>query len=355
MPAAREALRRALAPLALLAALLPGCAKKAPPSGGPPDLEKPRVVATVPDSGAASVGRDGPLTVTFSEGMEPRVTGESVELAPRVPIRQRRWSGRTLTLELAEPLAANRTYMMFVSGTARDRHGNPMTVGATVPFTTAAAFPAGRIEGAITARGFAAGGTAIWCYEASRAGVPDSTARDFDAVGVAGENGEFAIPGLAAPGRYRLWAFADLNANRSFEPDRDVLAPADTLIELAAERPVVRGLRLTVTNPRATAKVTGAVLDTLRDSVGVIRIIAHSERDTMRRILVEAGPALGFEFRLDPGPWTLQAWRDLDRNRSWNLDREPASEVRLVEVGPADEITDLVLVLLRPPGVRSSP
>ena len=350
----RSRIARALA-LGLLLVALGACAKKGPPSGGPPDLIRPLVIETTPDSGAAGVARTGPVRITFSESMEPRVTGESVELAPRVTIRQRRWSGRTLTLELGDTLAADRTYTLFVSGTARDRHGNAMTVGKTVPFTTAAVFPAGRIDGTITARGFQVVGTYLWCYEASRTGVPDSTARDFDAVGVADDAGKFTIPGLLAPGRYRLWAFADLNENRSFEPDRDVLAAADTLIELTADRPLATGLAIRVTNPRATARLAGAVLDTLGDSLGVVRVIAHSERDTMRRILVDVGSENGFEFQLEAGPWSLQAWRDLDRDKLWDLDEEPASDALLVELGPADEQKGVVLVLLRPPGVRSSP
>ena len=341
-----------LAPLLLLAV---SCAKKAPPSGGPPDLERPRVLETVPDSGTAGVDRTGPISVTFSEAMEPRVSGESVELSPRVDIRQRRWNGRTLTLVLADTLARDRTYTLFVSGTARDRHGNPMTVGRTVPFTTAASFPLGRIEGTIEARGFEVAGTYLWTYDASRTGVPDSTARDFDAIGVADDKGVFQIPGLDAPGRYRLWAFADLNDNRSFEPDKDVLAAADTTITLTAERPSATGIKLRVTNPRATARVAGAVLDSLGDSLGTIRVIAHSERDTTRRLLVDVSRDNGFEFQLEAGPWSLQAWRDLDKDKTWDIDEEPASDVQVVEVGPADELKGVVLVLLRPPGVRSGP
>lgn len=350
-----NAIRPVHGALLVLLMLAAGCAKKGPPSGGPPDVDRPRVLESDPDSGAAGVAVGGPIRITFTEPMEPRVTAESAELAPRVAIRQRRWNGRMLTLELGESLAVNRTYTLFLSGTARDRHGNPMSVGRTVPFTTGAEFPAGRLEGKIEARGFTAAGTYLWSYEAARTGVPDSTARDFDAIGVANERGEFAIPGLPVPGRYRLWAFADLNANRSFEPDHDVLAPADTTIELTPGRPVGAGLLLRITNPRATARVAGAVLDTLGDSLGLIRVIAHSESDTLRRLLVEAGSRNGFEFLLEAGVWTLQAWRDLDRDKQWDLDEEPASDDLRIEVGPADELKDVVLVLRKPPGVRSSP
>src|SRR5206468_751100 len=142
-----------------LALALASCAKKAPPSGGPPDIEPPRVVGSDPDSGASGVPRDARLSITFSEGMEPRSTGESVALAPRVPVRQQRWTGRTLTLALAETLRHDQTYTLFVGGGARDRHGNALGAGAAIVFSTAATFPTGLIAGTIEARGFAAAGT----------------------------------------------------------------------------------------------------------------------------------------------------------------------------------------------------
>src|SRR5262249_41095896 len=85
---------------------MPACgrARRAPPSGGPPDVTPPKVVASVPDSGAARVGRTDPLVITFSEPMEPRSTSDAVSIVPYVPIKQRRWSGRTLTVVPAESL-----------------------------------------------------------------------------------------------------------------------------------------------------------------------------------------------------------------------------------------------------------
>ena len=343
--------------IALGAALVlaSGCAKKGPPSGGPPDLVPPRVVSTVPDSGAAGVALDAALSITFSEGMEPRVTGESVELAPRVTIRQRRWSGRTLTIVPGEALKPNQTYTLFVSPTARDRHGNDMLTGATIAFSTAAAFPAGEISGTVKARGFDASGTYLWCYDAQRTAGPDSTARDFDALGLTDATGHFSIPGLVVPARYRLWAFADLNGNRSFEPDRDVLVPADTVLDLTAEQPRISAVTISVVNPAAPARVSGTVLDTLADSLGMVRVQATLESDSTRRIVQDVGPSGAFDFALPAGSWRLQAFRDLDRNRVWKAGEEPASESVHLLLGPADELKSQVLVLRRAPGVPSPP
>ncbi|MCC6652188.1 MAG: Ig-like domain-containing protein, partial [Candidatus Eisenbacteria bacterium] len=81
----------AAAAFALLLAAA-GCAKKGMPTGGPPDLDPPRILTVSPDSGAAAVPLDASIVLTFTEDMEPRGTGSAVELAPPVEIRQRRWS-----------------------------------------------------------------------------------------------------------------------------------------------------------------------------------------------------------------------------------------------------------------------
>jgi len=339
--------------LLLLALICPlaSCAKRGPPSGGPPDLEPPRVVSTFPDSGAARVPRDARISITFSEGMEPRSTNESVSLAPPVEILRQRWSGRTLTLELAQPLAPSHTYTLIIGGQAHDRHGNAFGAGATVVFSTADTFPAGVIAGRVDARGFEARGTSLWCYDVGRGHAPDSTARDFDAIGFADAKGSFRVGGLTVPGRYRLWAFADLDGNRSYEPSRDILDPVDTTFALDPGHPHVEGLTLRVINPRAPARVKGAVLDTLGDTEGVVRVFAVSEADTTKRIVTDVENEGGFHLELEPGLWWLRAYRDRDKNRLWNRGEEPASEVLGIRVQPADDIKDVVLVLQRPRGV----
>jgi uncharacterized protein (DUF2141 family) len=337
--------RRRLAPLLLLA-LAAGCARKQPPSGGPPDLEPPSVLAVTPDSGATGVPRTTHPTVEFSEGMDPRTATLAVEIAPAVDIKTRRWSGRKLTLVLGDSLRANQTYTLFVGTDARDRHNNPLRAGRAVPFTTAREFPPGIISGEVVARGFAAPGTYLWCYPEGK--HPDSTARDFEAVGLAGESGAFRITGLHVPGRYRLWAFADLNHNHSFEPDKDLLAPAETTLALTAGQAVAFGIRLRVLNPRAPGRVKGAVLDSLGDARGTLRLIVASEADTSRRLLYDVDPAGAYEFGWDPGTYRVRAFRDLDRNKSWKRDEEPGSDEIEAHVVPGDTLALPTLVLVRP-------
>ncbi len=333
----------ALPALALLVCALASCARKAPPSGGPPDIVPPVIVSSDPDSAQARVPLDAPLAITFSKSMEPVSTGDAVSLAPRIAFRQRRWSSHTLTLVLQEAMRPNQTYTLFVGPSARDRHGNNLVLGRAIVFSTADTFPPGVIEGKIDARGFPVAGTYLWCYRGAR--QPDSTARDFDALGLADEQGRFSIPGLPVPGSYHLWAFADLNRNRSYEPDKDVLAPADTTIQLTPGQPVARDLLIRAVNPRAPGHVRGIVLDPTGDTLGVLRVVAVAQEDSTRRVLVDVDRKGTFDLQLAAGIWVVRAWRDEDRNRAWRTDVEPASELERYELAPAQEINDVHLTL----------
>jgi hypothetical protein len=336
--------------LALLAALA-GCAKKGPPTGGPPDLEPPRVVSTSPDSGAAGVPTHARVAVTFSEGMEPRSTGAALEFAPPLLVQQQRWSGNTVTLVLKDTLRADHTYTLYVGAGARDRHGNPLVESRAVVFTTAPTFPPGAIAGHVDAVGFKAGQTSLWLYRGSR--LPDSTARDFDALGVADSKGDFRVSGLGA-GPWRVWGFADLNHNRSFEPASDLLVMADTVLTITAEHPEVSGLVLHMLNPKAPGRFAGSVLDTVSDHSGVARLIVTSLADTTRRVSYEIPESGGFDLQWEKGTYRVRAYRDLDRNKAWKRDTEPASDEIEVTIEPGGELTGVTFVLKRP-GAEGTP
>lgn len=338
--------RRLLGSAALLLVLAAGCARKQAPSGGPPDLEPPVVLSVLPDSGATAVDRTGHMTVEFSEGMDPRSASLAVEIAPRVEVRSRRWNGRKLTLVLADSLRANQTYTLFVGTDARDQHGNSLRAGRAVPFTTALEFPAGLIAGDVLATGFPAPGTYLWCYPEGK--KPDSTARDFEAVGLAGETGAFRVTGLHVPGRYRLWAFADLNHNHSFEPEHDLLVAAETTLVLTASQPVASGIELRVVNPKAPGHVKGTVLDSLQDARGSVRLIVASVSDTTRRLLYDIDPSGAYDFSWDPGVYRVRAFRDIDKNKIWKRDEEPASDEIEVHVLPGGMLELPTFVLARP-------
>jgi len=210
--------------LLFLVVLLAGCARKLPPTGGPPDVSSPTLQATEPDSGTTGVPRDAVVRLVFSEPMDRASVGQNVVVGPGVRNLRAKWlNGRTLELAPDGPLPADATLTLIVPPGARDVRGNALDRVFTAHFTTAGAFPPGEIAGTVVGRGLTPDGVYVWAYRDDLGHVPDSTAFDMDALGQAHGGGHFTLPGLPVPGTYRLFAFVDRNRNRSFEPAIDLL------------------------------------------------------------------------------------------------------------------------------------
>ena len=345
--------------LLLLAALLAGCARKLPPTGGPPDISPPTLQATEPDSGATGVPRDGVVRLVFSEAMDRASVGQNVVVGPGVRGVRAKWvNGHTLALEPDGPLPEDRTLVVIVPPEARDVRGNALDRVFTAHFTTGAAFPPGEIEGTVQGRGVNADGVYIWAYRDDLGHVPDSTAFDMDALGQAHGGGRFTLPGLPVPGTYRLFTFVDRNRNRSFEPTMDLLSRSDSLVALSADAPRAADVRLFAVDPEAVARVEGAVIDSLAPGTAALRVEARAvptgtaiAADRVPIVVIEVNEGR-FAGSLRSGRWRLVAWRDLDNDRT-RSPAEPVSAAAEVDLDPGEAEAPVTLVLQpAPPGTE---
>jgi hypothetical protein len=50
-------------------------------------------------------------------------------------------------------------------------------------------------------------------------------------------------------------------------------------------------------------------------------------------------------MQMPSGRWRLRAFRDVDGSRSWQPDRELASPERVLDLPPAADVKDLVLII----------
>lgn len=353
----------ALAAAAVMAAVLAaGCARKMPPPGGRPDLDPPRVLATVPDSGAVEVPRTTVFEVAFSEPMRWGDAERWFLTGPYVPARRVSGRDRVLRFEPAESLRAGQAYTLIVGAGAADERGNPVAGPRAIPFTTGGALPPGRIRGRIEARGHRATGVFVWAYREDLGHAPDSTARDFDALGVGDREGEYDLMGLPVPSRWRLLAFHDANLTLSFEPGVDHLTPLDSTVVLTDSAAVAEDVGLLSLDPAAPATVTGTVADTLAPSGAALRVLAEQiEILTGEPMKAGGQPAVGsvavqdgaFNVSLPAGRYRLRCYLDLNRNGRHDAQTEPVSEALDIKVRPGDQVTGLLLVA--PPGPAPPP
>lgn len=87
------------------------------------------------------------------------------------------------------------------------------------------------------------------------------------------------------------------------------------------------------------------MVDTISSQAGSLRLIVTSVADTTRRLLYEVPPSGSFDLRMDPGLYRVRAFRDLDRNRAWKRDTEPASIEVEVRIPPGGEVLGNTFVL----------
>lgn len=353
-------MRRLRLALLLVLVVAVGCARKLPPTGGPRDVAAPTLQATEPDSGATGVAPNAPLRLVFSEAMDRASVGENVVLGPGVRNLRAKWeNGRTLALVPDRPLGADRTFTVMIPPGARDVRGNALDRAFTVHFTTAAAFPPGRITGLVVGQGLAADGVYVWAYRDDLGRRPDSTSFDMDALGQARNGGQFDLPGLAVPGSYRLYTFADRNRNRSFEPGVDLLTRSDSLVALAADVPHATLVRIRAIDPEAVTRVEGVVIDSLAPGTADLRVEARGvpvdtaiAADRVPVVIVDVMNGR-FAGNLRSGRWRLVAFRDLDGDRT-RSPAEPVSAAVEIDVEPGGSVKEFTLVLQpAPPGTES--
>ena len=345
--------------LLLVVLLASGCARKLPPTGGPPDVSAPTLQASEPDSGRTSVPRDAIVRLVFSEPMDRASVGQSVVLGPGVRNATAKWlNGRTIELTPDGPLPEGRTITLIVPPDARDVRGNPLDRVFTAHFTTAAAFPPGEIAGTIVGRGLSPGGIYVWAYRDDLGHAPDSTAFDMDALDRSQSGGHFTLPGLPVPGTYRLFAFVDRNRNRSYEPTIDLLSRSDSLVALSPDAPRAADVRLIATDPEAVARVEGTVIDSLAPGNASLRVEARGvptgtaiAADRVPIVVIDVTEGR-FAGSLRSGRWRLVAWRDLDNDRA-RSPAEPVSAAAEVDLDPGEAEAPVTLVLQPAPGTES--
>jgi hypothetical protein len=144
--------------LALGALLLgAGCARMAPPPGGPPDRSPPQLVATFPESVAVLEDFDDWVVLEFNEvideGGQPNMgsgTGELerlVLLSPDTLVPRISWRRRAIGIRPREGWQPNTTYRIELAPGLQDLRGNVLSTGAVVTFTTGGPLPTTVVSG----------------------------------------------------------------------------------------------------------------------------------------------------------------------------------------------------------------
>ena len=211
--------------ISVLVALLLGCAKVGPPTGGPVDKEPPRILSHYPESDALAVARDTEVEIVFSELMNREQTEAALFTSPAGPL-QLSWHGSRL--RIAMPLAEERTYVLTVGTGARDLRGNALTESFTLAFATGLQLDQGLVRGRVYQDHQPVAGAHVWAYDlATFSGEVGLDEPSYQTQSGADGGYEFAH---LAPGHYRVLAFRDANRNALPDADEWLALPASSAV-----------------------------------------------------------------------------------------------------------------------------
>lgn len=258
--------------LSLLAILLLHCARQVAPPGGPEDKTPPRILSVSPRPDSTRVGRDTRLLFTFSEKVDRKSFQDALFISPSPNLSSPgeeafrfKWRGREVEVSFTDSLRAQRTYVVTLGTDVRDLRNNRMAGAFTFAFATGDSLDRGEINGRV----FAAkpSGILILAYIIENGREPNPAKDVADYFTQIGESGEFKLSALA-PGKYRVFALGDRDADRLYLRGEETLGVPTHDIELR----------------HATSSATNAPLsfrlvleDTLRPMLAAVSALSRNQ------------------------------------------------------------------------------
>lgn len=202
-------MRRLIVLLVLIA-----CAQQGFPPGGPPDKDPPKLLKTVPDSGARNVSLKE-VNLQYDEVLNERPGGASslsqlVLISPRDGMPRVGWHRSRLSVRGRKDWKANTTYTVTVLPGISDLRGNADKSGFQLVFSTGPEIAGASVSGAVFdwAAGHPAPNALIEAIS-----HPDSTVY----IGRADSLGRFTVAHLPA-GSFTVYGWIDANNNQDRDP-----------------------------------------------------------------------------------------------------------------------------------------
>lgn len=207
--------------------LFVACASMGTPDGGPYDEEPPVLMEAKPAIGATNV-KTGKITLDFDENIKLVNAFEKVIVSPpQKEMPEIKSSAKRVTVQLMDSLIPNVTYSIdFGDAIADNNEGNPYEDFAYY-------FSTGDVVDTLAVSGTVLNAEDLEPIKGVVVGLhsclEDSafTKLPFERVSRTDSKGHFVIKGIA-PGKYRVYALADVNNNNIFDQKSEQLAFMDT-------------------------------------------------------------------------------------------------------------------------------
>jgi len=221
------------------------CAVQVPPSGGPVDTIPPSIVETSPSDGETMVPIDSDFLITFSEAMDRESVQSALFISPTSQSEhQYSWKRNSLKITFSEPLnpaKRDRTYIIRIGSSAKDRHNVALERTFTSAFSTGETIDNGMIPGKVFSdkEGADVQGAAnavIRAYKLDETSDPNPILFEGDYITQADGEGNFQLTHLSS-GTYRVFAITNDDKDISFSitTDRIGMPPGDITLDVDEE------------------------------------------------------------------------------------------------------------------------
>ena len=235
-----------LAAVAALLLMLSACARMGNPDGGWFDEQPPRVVGSMPKEQSIGIGNKK-ITIFFDEYIKLDNPSEKVVISPpQLEQADIRTQGKRITVELKESLKPNTTYTVDFSDAISDNNeGNPMG-NYTFTFSTGDHIDTLEVGGTVLEAENLEPikGILVGLYDIGD-GSSDFSATDtllrsapMQRVSRTDSRGRFHVKGVA-PGRYRVFALQDADANYVWNAKSEKVAFLHTVV-VPTSKPDIR-------------------------------------------------------------------------------------------------------------------
>jgi len=216
----------------LLAALLAAaaCARIAPPSGGPEDREAPRVLESLPDSGAVRISADAPIAILFSESMNRSSVQDALRIAPWPGRLNFAWEGNRLLCRPVEGWREATTYTAVLGAPAADGRRNQLAPPLVIAFATGDSLEHGQITGVLHTRALPKAGVPIFLFSwppgLATPVPPEAPLRpdplEARRIAETDKEGSFRLSFVPTGSPLLAAALHDRNHNRSYDEGEDL-------------------------------------------------------------------------------------------------------------------------------------
>ena len=235
-----------LAAVAALLLMLSACARMGNPDGGWFDEQPPRVVGSMPKEQSIGIGNKE-ITIFFDEYIKLDNPSEKVVISPpQLEQADIRTQGKRITVELKDSLKPNTTYTVDFSDAISDNNeGNPMG-NYTFTFSTGDHIDTLEVGGTVLEAENLEPikGILVGLYDigdgSSEFSATDTLLRSapMQRVSRTDSRGRFHVKGVA-PGRYRVFALQDVDANYVWNAKSEKVAFLHTVV-VPTSKPDVR-------------------------------------------------------------------------------------------------------------------